>query len=289
MANPKLSHKNTLSSVPIYQVDAFTSKAFAGNPAGVILLPQTASAVWMQQMAQEMNLSETAFLTQRQDADGFDLRWFTPTAEVDLCGHATLASAHVLWEAGLLESHQPALFHTRSGLLSCSLQDGWITMDFPATPEQSIAPPEGLAQALGIMPRYIGASQFDYLVEVDSETTVRALRPDFIRLAKLPVRGVIVTSRASTQEADFVSRFFAPQVGVNEDPVTGSAHACLAPYWSRKLGKDSMVGLQVSARSGVVKVQLRGHRVLLSGEAVTIFRGQMSAESLKPDNQEKNR
>jgi PhzF family phenazine biosynthesis protein len=240
----------------------------------------------MQHMAHEMNLSETAFLVHRATGDGYDLRWFTPAAEVDLCGHATLASAHVVWESGSLTADQPARFHTRSGLLTCTHQADWITMDFPSTPDQSVAPPEGLAQALGIMPRYIGASQFDYLVEVDSEATVRALQPDFERLNRLPVRGIIVTSRATTAGIDFVSRFFAPQVGINEDPVTGSAHCCLAPYWSKKLGKEQMTALQVSARGGTIKVHLIGSRVLLSGRAVTVFHGELSQASTELYHQE---
>ena len=189
---------NLQTSIPIYQVDSFTNTPYAGNPAGVCLLPQAASEAWMRDLAREMNLSETAFLVRRDQGDGYNLRWFTPAAEVDLCGHATLASAHILWESALLEPTAPARFHTRSGLLTCVRQGDWITMDFPAKPEQSVAPPEGLAFALGVMPRYIGANQFDYLVEVDTETTVRSLEPDFLRLVKLPVRGVIVTSRAST-------------------------------------------------------------------------------------------
>ena len=282
------SQTSSQPKIPIYQVDAFTSLPFGGNPAGVCLLPEAANPAWMQHIAHEMNLSETAFLVRRPTGDGFDLRWFTPAAEVDLCGHATLASAHILWESDELESNEPAQFHTRSGLLTCTLQEDWITMDFPSTPDQSVAPPEGLAQALGIMPRYIGASQFDYLVEVDSETTVRNLKPDLKRLSSLPVRGVIVTSRATTSNVDFVSRFFAPQVGIDEDPVTGSAHCCLAPYWSKKLGKVQMIAHQVSPRGGVVKVHLKGNRVLLSGQAITVFYAELSQASIDQYQQEEN-
>lgn len=263
------------SNIPIYQVDAFTAQPFTGNPAAVCLLPSLAEAAWMQNVAHEMNLSETAFLVQRPEGDGYDLRWFTPAAEVDLCGHATLASAHTLWETCLLAETEAARFHTRSGLLTCTCSNGWINMNFPATPEQPIATPEGLADALGTEVRYIAASQFDYLVEVDSEETLRRLQPDFPRLQKLTVRGVIVTSRSDTKEYDFISRFFAPSVGINEDPVTGSAHCCLAPYWGRKLGKAAMTAFQASARGGVVRVLLSGERVIISGQAVTIFRGEL--------------
>jgi PhzF family phenazine biosynthesis protein len=268
--------ENSPNTIPIYQVDSFTTKPFAGNPAGACLLPKPASEAWMQALAREMNLSETAFLVQRQQGDGFDLRWFTPAVEVDLCGHATLASAHILWEAGILGVNQPARFHTRSGILTCARQGDWISMDFPATPAKETAAPEGLAFALGVTPRYVGASRFDYLVEVDTEATVRNLKPDFARLVKLPVRGVMVTSKASTPGFDFVSRFFAPQVGINEDPVTGSAHCTLTPYWSNLLDKDSLTAYQASARGGVVKVRLNGDRVVLSGQAVTVFTGQLS-------------
>lgn len=267
-------------TTPIYQVDSFTTSPYRGNPAGVCLLPAPRSERWMHSLAGEMNLSETAFLLKRSTGDGYDLRWFTPVAEVDLCGHATLASAHVLWESRAIDASDPARFHTRSGLLTCTREGDWITMDFPATPEETVAPPDGLAQALGIMPRYIGANQFDYLVEVGSEDTVRSLQPDFAMLRKLPVRGVIVTSRASSAGFDFVSRFFAPQVGIDEDPVTGSAHCCLAPYWSSRIGKTSMTAFQASSRGGVVKVRLNGSRVLLSGQAVTVFHGQLSAAAI---------
>jgi PhzF family phenazine biosynthesis protein len=268
------------SSTPLYQVDAFTTHPFSGNPAAVCILQTPADAEWMQNVAREMNLSETAFLVSRTDGDGFDLRWFTPAAEVDLCGHATLASAHILWESGILPQEQPARFHTRSGLLTCRIEGDWpepkwISMDFPAKPEKPVTPPEGLVHALGITPSYVGANVFDYIVEVPSEEIVRNIKPDFVLLKELTVRGVMVTSRSTSSEYDFVSRFFAPAVGINEDPVTGSAHCCLAPYWGKKLGKDAMIAYQASARGGVVKVQLLGDRVILSGQAVTILRGEL--------------
>ncbi len=258
---------------PIVQVDAFTDTPFAGNPAAVCILPQPYDEHWMQNVAREMNLSETAFLLQQPD--GFNLRWFTPAVEVDLCGHATLASAHVLWESGHLKPHEQARFHTRSGLLTAERKGVWIELNFPATPDEPADAPSGLLEALGVTAAYIGKNRFDYLIEVGSEDTVRNISPNFSLLATIPARGVIVTSRSPSPNYDFVSRFFAPQVGVNEDPVTGSAHCTLAPYWSKKLGKDEMVGYQASARGGVVRVRVSGARVYLGGQAVTVLRGEL--------------
>ena len=258
----------------IVQVDAFTDTPFRGNPAAVCVVHAPASDLWMQLVAREMNLAETAFLHRRPD--GFDLRWFTPTVEVDLCGHATLAAAHVLWEDGHLKPVEQARFHTRSGLLTADRRGAWIEMDFPAKPEQPATAPPGLAAALGAAPKYVGRNQFDYLVEVDSEETVRHLTPDHMAVAKLPVRGVIVTSRASTHDFDFVSRFFAPGSGIPEDPVTGSSHCALGPFWGARLGKTEMLGYQASPRGGVVRVRLEGDRVRLGGQAVTVFRGELA-------------
>lgn len=258
---------------PIIQVDAFTNKAFEGNPAAVCVLKEARDEQWMQHVAQEMNLSETAFLVAHED--GYNLRWFTPLVEVDLCGHATLASAHVLWETGQLAAGALARFYTRSGLLTAKQQGDWIELDFPAKPEQEVAEPAHLLPGLGVPAQYIGKNEFDFLVEVDSEEVVRNMRPNFSLLKMVPARGVIVTSRASTEGYDFVSRFFGPQVGVDEDPVTGSAHSCLAPYWSKKLGKDTMVGYQASSRGGVVRVRLDGDRVLIGGQAVIVLRGEL--------------
>jgi PhzF family phenazine biosynthesis protein len=262
--------------LPITQVDAFTSEPFSGNPAAVCLLPRDADARWMQRVAREMNVSETAFLVRRDDG-GFDLRWFTPAVEVDLCGHATLASAHVLWEENHLAPDALAVFHTRSGRLSAVLRDGWIEMDFPAEPDEPAAVPGGLADALGAEPAYVGRNRFDYLVAVDAEATVRGLSPDFRRLGEMDVRGVIVTARAETDGFDFVSRFFGPRAGVDEDPVTGSAHCCLGPYWQRRLGRDTFTAWQASPRGGLVRVAVRGNRVTLSGQAVTTLRGELLA------------
>jgi PhzF family phenazine biosynthesis protein len=257
----------------IIQVDAFTDRPFAGNPAAVCVLPGPADEHWMQDVAREMNLSETSFL-HRLD-DGYRLRWFTPAVEVDLCGHATLAAAHVLWEDGHLPADAPARFHTRSGLLTAARGDGWIEMDFPAKSASAAEPPAGLEQSLGVAARSVGRNKFDYLVEVDSEETVRRLRPNFALLESVECRGVIVTGAAAGPPYDFVSRFFAPRAGVNEDPVTGSAHCCLGPFWQRRLGKDELLARQVSARGGDVRVRLRGDRVLLGGKAVTVLRGEL--------------
>jgi predicted PhzF superfamily epimerase YddE/YHI9 len=261
--------------VRLIQVDAFTSEPFRGNPAAVCFLDRERGDEWMRNVAAEMNLSETAFLLPH--GDGWSLRWFTPTDEVKLCGHATLGSAHALWEEGQLGANETARFHTRSGLLTAARDGAWIELDFPAKPEQEIAPPEGLLESLGVQrARYVGRNDDDYLVEVDSEDKVRALEPDFARLALIPVRGVMVTSKASTDGADFVSRFFAPAFGVPEDPVTGSAHCCLTPFWSARLGKTEMRALQVSRRSGELRVRLAGDRVKISGQAVTTLRGELA-------------
>ncbi|WP_438019382.1 PhzF family phenazine biosynthesis protein [Sorangium sp. So ce315] len=262
----------------ITQVDAFTAKPYRGNPAAVCVLPEARPAAWMQAVAREMNLSETAFLVGRGDG-GYDLRWFTPVVEVALCGHATLASAHVLWETGVLAPDEQARFSTQSGLLTASRRDdGWMELDFPAKREERAEPPPGLVQALRVEPLYIGRSALDYLIVVGSEDEVRAARPDFGLLATMPARAVIITSRSSSMDFDFVSRFFAPAAGVNEDPVTGSAHCCLTPFWAARLGKTEMVAYQASARGGVVRVRLRGDRVDLSGQAVTIMEGELRAE-----------
>ena len=257
----------------IYQVDAFTKTPFQGNPAGVCILPAPASEEWMKNVAREMNLSETAFLV--PGSDGYNLRWFTPAVEVDLCGHATLASAHILWETGILRREEQARFHTRSGLLTAASKGGEIELNFPAKTEEPAEAPAGLLEALKVKAKYIGKSKFDYLVQVDSEETVRALKPDFPALKNIPVRGVIVTTRAVSPGYDFISRFFAPAAGVNEDPVTGSAHCTLGPFWSRQLGKKEFLAYQASERGGTLRVRIAGDRVHLCGNAVTIFQGEM--------------
>jgi PhzF family phenazine biosynthesis protein len=256
---------------PIVQVDAFADRPFAGNPAAVCILEQPADARWMQDVAMEMNLSETAFLHPADD--GWSLRWFTPAVEVDLCGHATLASAHVLWEEGRLRQDEEARFHTRSGLLTARRDGEWTEMDFPSMPAAAPLATEELRAALGVEPVHAAASRFDWLVEVDSERRVRDMVPDLGALRKLAARGVIVTARSSSAGVDYVSRFFAPRVGVDEDPVTGSAHCVLAPYWSERLGRDALVGWQASRRGGTVRTRVDGDRVHLGGRAVTVLRG----------------
>src|SRR5690242_1848309 len=262
-------------SQPFTQVNAFTARPFAGNPAAVCLLPSARDPEWMQLVAREMNLAETAFLV-REGGD-FQLRWFTPTIEVDLCGHATLASAHALWESGNLAPDEAGRFQTRSGLLTAERRDGLIWLDFPSTPPTPADAPPELRDALGIPLRYVGRTPFDYLVEVDGEAAVRALTPDLAMLGRLPVRGVIVTGQAESPGQDFVSRFFAPAAGVPEDPVTGSAHCALAPYWAAKLGRTTLMGYQASVRGGLVRLQVRGDRVHLGGHAVTVMRGELLA------------
>jgi PhzF family phenazine biosynthesis protein len=260
----------------IYTVDAFTPVPFAGNPAAVCLLPEARDEAWMRNVAREMNLSETAFVRRLDGTEELELRWLTPAVEVDLCGHATLAAAHVLWEAGWLQSAEAARFRTRSGLLSATRQQGgWIAMDFPAKAPEAAAAPAGLAGALGVEPIYVGLNRMDYLLEVESETVLRRIEPDFRALKAVQTRGVIVTSRSDSPGYDFVSRFFAPAVGVDEDPVTGSAHCCLGPYWAAKTAKSDLVSFQASARGGVVRVGVRGERVRLGGQAVTVVRGQI--------------
>jgi PhzF family phenazine biosynthesis protein len=253
----------------ITRVDAFTDRPFSGNPAAVCVLGAPIDAERMQQIAGEMNLSETAFLHPIEV--GFNLRWFTPRVEVDLCGHATLAAAHVLWEQNHLPEDQPARFFTRSGWLVAERAGDLIEMDFPATPAEPIAPPAELVKALRAEPVLVAQSQFDYLVELADAAALRRLQPDFGRLKQLDIRGVIATSRPEPPSAaDFLSRFFAPAAGVDEDPVTGSAHCCLGPFWSARLGRDALIGHQVSSRGGTVHVEVRGPRVRLGGKAVTV-------------------
>lgn len=257
--------------LPLWQIDAFTDRPFHGNPAAVCLLTGPRPDEWMQSVAAEMNLAETAFLLRADD--GFELRWFTPAVEVDLCGHATLASAHFLWQDGHLKPGAEARFQTRSGLLTARQRDGWITLDFPVTPATPAYPPHGLEDAIGVVPVNVGRSVYDLLVEVADEQTVRTLQPDLAALGRFPVRGIIVTARSSTAGVDFVSRFFGPACGVPEDPVTGSAHCALGPWWAAQVGRDDLIGYQASPRGGTVRLELRGDRIRLSGQAVTVLRG----------------
>jgi PhzF family phenazine biosynthesis protein len=263
-----------MASISIWHVDAFTARPFAGNPAAVCILPEERDAAWMQLIAAEMNLSETAFV--RPMENGFSLRWFTPLVEVDLCGHATLASAHTLWSTNAVKPNDAINFHTRSGILTATHDDDLIQLDFPANLVEGCDPPAGLLASLGARPTFVGKTKFDCFLVVDSEKAVRELRPDFQRLAEIHTRGVIVTAASDDSRYDFVSRFFCPAVGINEDPVTGSAHCSLGPYWGPLLGKSRMSAYQVSRRGGIVYVELKGEGVVLGGHAVTVARGELA-------------
>lgn len=260
-------------NVTILQVDAFTGEPFKGNPAAVCILEGSADEVWMQNVAAEMNLAETAFVNRAKT--GFDLRWFTPTCEVNLCGHATLATAHALWETGLLHADADARFNTISGILTAKRKDDWIELDFPAIPSQATDFPPEFEAAMGGAPSVIRKNEFGYLAEFDSEQIVRNLRPDFRRLKEIPAVMFIATSESESSEYDFVSRMFAPGIGIDEDPVTGAAHCCLGPYWRERLGKDQFVAFQASARGGVVRLLINEDRALLQGQAVTVLRGEL--------------
>jgi len=262
----------------VIQVDAFTSTPFAGNPAAVCVLERPRDEKWMQDVAREMNLSETAFIVKHPSENEWLLRWFTPGAEVDLCGHATLASAHVLFEDGHVSRDEAIHFQTRSGRLSVRSSGGWLEMDFPAQPAQPAPPPTGLFEALGLehgAAVYTGYNASDWLIALDEPARVRALAPDMIRLAAIETRGVMVTAPSDDSKYDFISRFFAPAVGVPEDPVTGSAHCALAPYWADRLNKNELVGYQASARGGEVRARFEGSRVQLTGQAVIVLRGEL--------------
>jgi PhzF family phenazine biosynthesis protein len=259
--------------LPFFLVDAFADRPFSGNPAVVCQLPNWRDDGWLQDIAAEMKQSETAFLV--RNADQYDLRWFTPKVEVDLCGHATLASAHVLWERGRAKPDDEIQFSTRSGILKAVRRGSEIELDFPLKAEQPADPPTDLLPALGVSAKYVGKNQFDYLIEVESESVLRRMTPDFKRLATVPVRGTIVTSRSSEARFDFVSRFFAPAAGIDEDPVTGSAHCCLGDFWRKRLGKSEFLAYQASSRGGVVRVRVTKDRAFLGGEAVTVARGEL--------------
>ncbi len=263
----------------ITQVDAFTDRRFSGNPAAVCVLAEPRDSQWMQDVAAEMNLSETAFVVRLEGESHFDLRWFTPNAEVDLCGHATLATAHVLWEEGHVPPDQAPRFETRSGLLAARRGPQGIELDFPREDVRSeVTSPAEVALLEAAIPasiRFAGRNRFDIMVDLDDEQTLMNLRPDLRKLADLSCRGVIVTSRSDDPGFDFASRFFAPRVGVDEDPVCGSAHCCLGPYWGQKLGKSELIGHPRSRRGGKVGVRVEGPRVFLIGRAVTVLRGEL--------------
>jgi PhzF family phenazine biosynthesis protein len=257
----------------IVQVDAFTDRAFGGNPAAVCVMRAAGDAKWMQNVAAEMNLAETAFLW--PEADAYHLRWFTPTQEVDLCGHATLGSAHVLWTEGHMAESEVARFQTRSGLLTARRTEAGIELDFPADSPHPTRPPEALLRAMGIKATTCVKGRLGYLIELEKEAEVKGLAPDFKAMLLAELRPVIVTARSATEEFDFVSRFFAPSMGIDEDPVTGAAHCCLGPYWSQHLGKREMRAFQASSRGGHVSVRVEGDRVFLTGRAVTVMRGEL--------------
>ncbi len=259
--------------VKCWQVDAFTDRPFAGNPAAVCWLEEDADSQWMQSVAAEMNLSETAFV--RRQGEDFELRWFTPTVEVDLCGHATLATAYALWFAGIASSNKPLRFHTRSGVHACTRDGDFIDLDFPSTPATEKVTVEPVAAALGVQPVSVGKSKYYMLAIVESADVVRSVKPDFRKIGDLPTKGVIVTAAADDPKFDFVSRFFAPALGVNEDPVCGSAHCCLTPYWAERLGKKHLMAHQCSARGGELRLRLEGDRVILGGQAVTVWQGEL--------------
>lgn len=257
--------------IDLWLIDAFTDAPFAGNPAGVCFLPKARPEEWMQSVAREMNQAETAFLVKRKD--GYDLRWFTPTTEVDLCGHATLASAHFLWAKKKATAKATLRFHTKSGVLTAARKKDWIVLDFPATPAEPCLPPPYLLDAFKAQGAATLRSVFDYMVVTEHPAKLRAMKPDYRLLNAIETRGIIVTCPSDEPGVDFISRFFAPTSGVDEDPVTGSAHCALAPYWAARLGRTLLVGKQVSQRGGVVRVEVAGDRVRLGGQAVTVIKG----------------
>jgi len=260
--------------VKLYQVDAFTDVPFRGNPAAVCLLDEEKDEQWMQNLAAEMNLSETAFVLGRGNQD-YALRWFTPKEEVQLCGHATLAAAHVLFSTKTVPQGETIAFSCASGQLQAQQTDDGIELRLPADPPKQSQPSSDLLEALGLNPSYFGNNSTDFLMEVDSEATVRSLNPDMQSLAALTNRGVIVTALSSNKTYDFVSRFFAPGIGIAEDPVTGSAHCALAPYWQQKLGRSRLLALQASERSGTLGLEVAGDLVKMSGKAVLIFSAEL--------------
>lgn len=262
-------------------VNAFTEVPFAGNPAAVCLLADEMDDGWLQAVARELNQPATAFLTVAAGGEPRRLRWFSPTTELALCGHGTLATAHALWDEGQAVAGEPVRFETRAGVLTCSGDDGWIAMDFPAEPARAVEAPTELIRALGVRPRSVGRNRLDYLIELDAEAAVRQARPDLAALAAVPTRGVILTAPADGGAYDFVSRFFAPAVGAGEDAVTGSAHLCLGPFWGERLGKRELTGYQASARGGTVRVRPRGERVELLGQAVTVAHGTWTAGDVR--------
>ena len=259
-------------AIKLFQVDAFTEKPFKGNPAAVCILEKEMNSEWMQLLAKEMNLSETAFVLRK--GKNFSLRWFTPKVEVNLCGHATLATAHILFENGYLSDSEIATFDTKSGILKAKKDGIWIVLDFPIIPVEQIEIPDDLEEALGTKIKFMGKSRENFFVEIESEEILKNLCPNFEKLNKYDTHGFIVTARSKS--FDFVSRFFAPQVGINEDPVTGSAHSSLFPYWQKILQKSKFLAFQASERGGIIKLSSMNDRVLIAGQAITIFEGSLT-------------
>ncbi len=262
--------------LPIFTVDAFTNEPFKGNPAAVCLLKEDIPTSLMQNIAFELNLAETAFVLREKDSDTYSLRWMTPVSEVDLCGHATLASSHIMWQEGICKKDETINFNTRSGLLTAKYNNGKITLDFPAIPQKKIEYPPELIDAIGgVQPKYVGMTKWNYIIELGSESDIRNLKPDFNVMLKLPGWGTIITAVADMPGYDFISRFFAPEKGIQEDPVTGSAHCALAPYWQGRLGKNTFKAYQASERGGTLDIVIEGDRVYLTGEALTVINGEI--------------
>lgn len=270
------------NGVPIWQVDAFADRPFTGNPAAVCILESYPSDAWLQHVATEMNLSETAFVVPTGETNHFQLRWFTPATEVDLCGHATLAAAHTLVEQKRVDRNSPIRFQTRSGELPCTYSASRITLHFPATKARDDVDSKltrDVLASLGIQSATVQRTKFDLMVVVTDAELVQAICPNFNALKRIETRGVMVTAPSKDSGIDFLSRFFAPACGINEDPVTGSAHCCLAPYWAEQLGKTSLVGYQSSVRGGTVYCEVVGDRVLLTGSATTVLEGRLLVDA----------
>ena len=257
--------------LPLYQADAFTDKLFGGNPAAVCILTGWLADETLQAIAAENNLAETAFIV--QTSNRYEIRWFTPTVEVDLCGHATLASAHILFEGYNLPGDTIEFYSPRSGVLKVTKQDGLLTMDFPRDIFEKVATPAGIAEGIGITPLETYKGKTDYMAIVATQSGVESIRPDFSKILQLDARGLIVS--APGDNCDFVSRFFAPQSGIDEDPVTGSSHTTLTPYWSEKLDKKTLSAMQLSARKGYLQCTDKGERIEISGKAVTYLAGEI--------------
>lgn len=259
----------------IFLINAFTQNPFSGNPAIVCLLDSPPDELWMKKVTKEFNQPVTAFMYPKQDGSYY-LRWFSQTKELKHCGHGTIGCAHILWEQGILKADETVKFHTYSGLFRANHNEGEIQLNFPSYQSKQVEAPQELSDALNIPLTLVEKNQLGYLVELDDEAMVRSIRPDFELLNSLAVTGIIVTSKSNSSSFDFISRYFAPSIGINEDQVTGSAHCALGPYWSKRLEKNPVVGYQASQRGGAIKVKVDGERVQLISHAVTIFKGNLS-------------